>query len=130
VPDAIRPGQWRPGDAHILVVMDTGHDVARLAHVLADLPVEPVGRLRSDRVMLRDAGPRRSTPRAGRPRKHGGVPTFSEPESWHTSDQATTCDTTRYGKAEAMAWDRIHPRLQARGPGSTTAVNSLWSRAR
>lgn len=56
--------------------MDTGYDVTRLAHVLADLPVELVGRLRSDRVILRDAGPRRSTPRGGQPRKHGGV-TFS-----------------------------------------------------
>jgi hypothetical protein len=52
----------------------------------------------------------------GQPRKHGGVPTFSKPESWHTPDQATTCDTTRYGTAEALAWDRMHPRLQARGP--------------
>ncbi|MFD0421857.1 hypothetical protein [Streptomyces parvus] len=49
----------------------SGH--TRLASVLADLPVLPVGRLRSDRVMLRDAGPRRSTPRGGQPRKHGGV---------------------------------------------------------
>ncbi|MGV9456858.1 NF041680 family putative transposase [Streptomyces sp. NPDC003635] len=112
----VHAGQWRPGDADILVVMDTGYDVTRLAYVLADLPVEVVGRLRSDRVMLRDAGPRRSTPRGGQPRKHGGVLTFSKPESWHTPDQATTCDTTRYGTAEALAWDRMHPRLQARGP--------------
>ncbi|MFJ8142759.1 transposase [Streptomyces sp. NPDC096013] len=70
--------QWKPGDADILIVMDAGYDVTRLAHVLADLPVELVGRLRSDRVMLRD--------------------------------------TTRYGKAEALAWDRMHPRLTTRGP--------------
>ncbi|PBC93648.1 DDE superfamily endonuclease [Streptomyces sp. Ag82_O1-15] len=112
----VHAGQWRPGDADILVVMDTGYDVTHLAYVLADLPVELVGRLRSDRVMLRDAGPRRSTPRGGQPRKHGGVLTFSKPESWHTPDQATTCDTTRYGTAQALAWDRMHPRLQARGP--------------
>jgi hypothetical protein len=120
----VHAGQWRPGDADILVVMDTGYDVTRLAYGLADLPVELVGRLRSDRVMLRDVGPRRSTPRGGQPRKHGGVLTFSKPESWHTPDQATMCDTTRYGMAEALAWDRLHPRLQARGPGSITAVNS------
>lgn len=96
--------------------MYTGYDVTRLAYVLADLPIELVGRLRSDGVMLRDAGPRRSTPRGGQPRKHGGVLTFSKPESWHTPNQATTCDTTRYGWAETLAWDRMHPRLQARGP--------------
>lgn len=108
--------QWKPGDADILIVMDAGYDVTRLAHVLADLPVELVGRLRSDRVMLRDAGPRRSTPRGGQPRKHGGVLTFSKPDSWHTPEHATVCDTTRYGKAEALSWDRMHPRLTARGP--------------
>jgi hypothetical protein len=111
----VQAGQRRPGDADILVVMDTGYDVTRLAHVLADLPVELVGRLRSDRVMLRDAGPRRSTPRGGQPRKHGGVLTFAKPETWHTP-AAATCDTTRYGTAEALAWDRMHPRLTARGP--------------
>jgi hypothetical protein len=52
----VRAGQWRPGDADTFVVMDSGYDVTRLAYVLADLPVELVGRLRSDRVMLRDAG--------------------------------------------------------------------------
>ncbi|MFE4250571.1 transposase [Streptomyces sp. NPDC056910] len=116
----VRDGQWRPGDADILVVMDSGYDVTRLAHVLADLPVdlpvELVGRLRSDRVMLHDTGPRRSTPRGGQPRKHGGVLTFAKQASWHTPDQATTCDTTRYGKAETLALDRIHPRLTARLP--------------
>lgn len=66
--------------------------------------------------MLRDAGPRRSTPRGGQPRKHGGVLAFSKPDSWHTADQTNVCDTTRYGKAEALAWDRMHPRLTAQGP--------------
>ncbi|MQY40148.1 hypothetical protein SRB17_81780 [Streptomyces sp. RB17] len=111
----VRAGQWRPGDADILIVMDSGYDVTRLAYVPADLPVELVGRLRSDRVMLRDAGPRRSTPRGGQPRKHGGVLTFSEPDSWHPPDDAMACVTTRYGRAEAFAWDRMHPRLTARG---------------
>lgn len=101
----LRAGQWRPGDADILIVMDSGYDVTRLAYVLTDLPVELVGRLRSDRVMLRDAGPRRSTPRGGQPRKHGGVLTFAKPDSWHTPDQATTCDTTRYGRVPAVQAD-------------------------
>ena len=47
----ITAGQWRPGDPRIVVVADTGYDITRLAHVLADLPVELVGRLRSDRVL-------------------------------------------------------------------------------
>jgi hypothetical protein len=112
----ITAGHWREGDSDILIVMDSGYDVTRLAHVLADLPVELVGRLRSDRVMLRDVGERRSTPRGGQPRKHGGVLTLAKPDSWHTPEISTSTDTTRYGKAEATAWDRMHPRLARRGP--------------
>lgn len=40
--------------------MDSGYEVVCLSHALADLPVVLVGRLRSDRVMLRDPGPARS----------------------------------------------------------------------
>ncbi|MFI8194048.1 NF041680 family putative transposase [Streptomyces sp. NPDC085946] len=109
-------GQWRPGDPEILIVMDSGYDTAYLSHVLADLPVVLVGRLRSDRVMLRDAGPARSGPKGGRPRRHGGVLTLAKPDTWHTPDLTTTTDTSRYGTAEAIAWDRIHPRLTHRGP--------------
>ena len=47
----IAAGHWQPGDPDILIVADTGYDVTRLAYVLADLPVELVGRLRSDRVL-------------------------------------------------------------------------------
>jgi hypothetical protein len=48
----VQAGPWKPGDQDILIVMDAGYDVTRLAYVLADLPVELVGRLRSDRVPL------------------------------------------------------------------------------
>jgi DDE superfamily endonuclease len=109
-------GHWQPSDPKILIMMDSGYDVAYLSHALADLPVVLVGRLRSDRVMLRDAGPARSTPKGGRPRRHGGVLTLAKPESWHQPEVTTLTDTTRYGTAEAIAWDRMHPRLTHRGP--------------
>lgn len=109
-------GHWRPGDPEILIVMDSGYDIAYLSHVLADLPVVLVGRLRSDRVMLRDPGPARSGPKGGRPPRHGGVLTFAKPDTWHHPDVTTSTDTTRYGTAEATAWDRMHPRLTHRGP--------------
>ena len=44
-------GQWRDGDPRIVVVTDAGYDITRLAFVLADLPVELLGRIRSDRVL-------------------------------------------------------------------------------
>lgn len=96
--------------------MDADYDVAYLTHALADLRVMPLGRLRSDRVMLRDPGPARSGPKGGRPRRHGGVLTFAKPDSWHQPDLTTATHTTRYGTAEATAWDRMHPRPTHRGP--------------
>lgn len=44
-------GQWTRGSPDVTIVMDAGYDVTRLAWVLRDLPVELVGRIRSDRVM-------------------------------------------------------------------------------
>jgi hypothetical protein len=64
-------GHWREGDPPVLVVFDAGYDLTRLAWLLADLPVELLGRLRSDRVMQLPAPPRRPGT-TGRPRKHGG----------------------------------------------------------
>ncbi|WP_308283521.1 transposase [Pseudonocardia nigra] len=66
----IPAGHWRPGDPDIVIVADTGYDITRLAYVLADLPVELVGRLRSDRV-LRLPKPPRLPGTTGRPPKHG-----------------------------------------------------------
>jgi hypothetical protein len=44
-------GQWQHGDEDILAVTDAGYDVTRLAFLLAGLPVEVAGRIRSDRVL-------------------------------------------------------------------------------
>jgi hypothetical protein len=55
----IAAGHWHEGDLRILVVFDAGYDVTRLAWLLADLPVDLLGRLRSDRVMQLPAPPRR-----------------------------------------------------------------------
>lgn len=118
-------GHWRPGDLEILIVMDAGYDVTYLSHALADLPVVLVGRLGSERVMLRDAGPAYFGPKGGRPRRHGGVLTFAKPDSWHQPDVTTSTDTTRYGKAETMAWDRMHPRLTHLGPWLDHAEEEL-----
>ena len=46
-------GQWREGDPPILVVLDAGYDVPRIAYLFDDLPVEILGRMRSDRVLRR-----------------------------------------------------------------------------
>ncbi|MDN0200187.1 transposase [Streptomyces sp. S.PNR 29] len=47
----------------VLVVIDSGYDAPRIAHLLGSLPVEILGRLRSGRVMRRPTPPRVYEPR-------------------------------------------------------------------
>jgi DDE superfamily endonuclease len=106
-------GHWREGDPRILVVFDAGYDVARLAWLLADLPVELLGRLRAGRVMWLPAPPRRPGTN-GRPRKHGRELALSGPAACPDPQVTTSTTTSRYGTAVAAAWDRVHPRLTRR----------------
>ncbi|MFB6716851.1 NF041680 family putative transposase [Streptomyces sp. NPDC056237] len=110
----VAAGQWKPGDPEILVVLDAGYDAPRIAHLLAGLPVEILGRLRSDRVMRRATPPRVYDTKGGRPPKHGGEFVFGDPSTWGAEQAVTTTDTRLYGKATAQAWDRLHPRLTRR----------------
>ncbi len=107
----IGAGHWSEGDPRILVVFDAGYDVTRLAWLLADLPVDLLGR--SDRVMQLPAPPRRPGT-TGRPRKHGGELALADPATWPDPQVSTTTATSRYGMAVAAAWDRVHPRLTHR----------------
>ncbi|WP_406085820.1 NF041680 family putative transposase [Kitasatospora purpeofusca] len=114
----VAAGQWSPGDPSVLIVADAGYDVMRLAYLLRDLPVEILGRLRSDRVMRRPAPTRAefvaANPAGGRPPKHGGEFIFKDARTWGTPGAETKADTTRYGTAHAQSWDRLHPELQGR----------------
>ena len=96
-------------------MLDSGYDVARLAFLLADLPVMLIGRLRSDRVLARPVGPRPAR-RRGRPRRHGPLLVLADPATWPAPEHTSSTDTTRYGTAQASAWHRCHPRLEHRGP--------------
>ena len=109
----IAAGHWRAGDPAILVVFDAGYDVTRLSFLLADVPVELLGRLRSDRVMQLPAPPRQPGT-MGRPRKHGGGIALAEPATWPAPQVTTSKLTSRYGMAVTAAWDRVHPRLTHR----------------
>ena len=107
-------GHWQPGDPPILIVFDAGYDVTRLAFLLGDLPVQLVGRLRSDRVFcFPPASPEAG--RTGRPAKHGSEFALSDPATHPEPAAATTTPTSRYGTARACAWNRLHPRLARRG---------------
>jgi hypothetical protein len=106
-------GQWQPGDPDIVIVMDSGYDVTRLAFVLGDLPVVVTGRLRSDRVLVRPVGDYRPGRRGRRPH-HGPVFDLKDPATWGAADHVTSTETTRYGAAAATAWNQLHPRLTRR----------------
>jgi hypothetical protein len=77
----IEAGDWHDGDPPVLVVFDAGYDVTRLSLLLADLPVEVLGRLRSARV-IRLPAPPRQTHIVGWPRKHGGELALADPAAW------------------------------------------------
>jgi hypothetical protein len=104
-------GQHHDGDPDILVVFDAGYDVCRLAFLLADLPVEVLGRIRSDRVLCAPAAAAAAGGRGGRPPRHGAVFALARPQEGPAPSVSTTTDTTRYGTARAHGWDRLHPRL-------------------
>lgn len=112
--DLTAAGQHRAGDPEILVVMDAGYDVVRLTWLLEDLPVTLTARVRSDRVFHAPAGTRRG-PTKGRPPKHGARLVLAD----HTTHPEPSCtsgaDTARYGRAEAVAFARMHPKLGTRG---------------
>jgi hypothetical protein len=92
----VAAGQWHDGDPPVLVVTDAGYDVTRLAFLLADPPIEVVGRLRSDRVLR--------LPKPPRP-----------PATWPAPQHTTSTDTARYGTAVAASGNRVPPRLTHRG---------------
>jgi hypothetical protein len=106
-------GRWCAGEPPILVVFDAGYDVTRLAWLLRDLPVEVVGRLRSDRV-LRLPPPPRVPGQVGQPRRHGAFLDLDQPAGHPCPQVTTVTETSRYGTARVDAWDRVHPRLTRR----------------
>lgn len=112
-----RAGHHRAGDPAILIVCDAGYDVHRLSWLLADLPVTWIGRVRSDRVFYAPAGPRKG-PTKGRPPRHGDRVVLRDPQTHPLEADGTlhtVSDTTRYGRADAVAFSRMHPKLDARG---------------
>lgn len=107
-------GQLRETDPPVLIVFDAGYDVIRLAHLLADLPVQLLGRLRIDRVFHAPTPPRR--PGRGRPARHGAQIRLADPDTTHPTPDAIHDGThPRYGRYTLRAYGRLHPRLGRRG---------------
>ncbi len=103
-------GHWRAGDPDIIVVMDAGYDVTRLAWLLADLPLVLCARLRSNRVFY-GAPPPKAPGLGGRPREHGDPVKCDDEKTWAAPAATGRADTARYGAVAVAAWDRMHPKL-------------------
>jgi hypothetical protein len=103
-------GAWRPGDRDIIVVMDSGYDVIRLAWLLADLPLVLCARLRSNRVFYR-VPPPKPPGLPGRAREHGPAVRCAAEQTWTGPAFAGVGGTARYGTVTVRAWNQVHPKL-------------------
>jgi hypothetical protein len=103
-------GHWKDGDPAIVIAMDAGYNVTRLAWLLAGLPVVLVARVRSDRVFYRPA-PERPAGLPGRPPRHGAPVRCSDPATWAGPACEQDGTTARHGRLTAAAWNRVHQRL-------------------
>jgi DDE superfamily endonuclease len=109
-------GQLRDGDPNVLIALDAGYDVIRLTYLLADLPVDLIGRLRSDRVFHRPTPPRRASGR-GRPVRHGEDVKLSDPATHPSANAQREGTHPRFGAYTLHAYGHLHPRLTARSAG-------------
>jgi DDE superfamily endonuclease len=110
----IAAGHWAPGDPDMVVALDSGYNAARLAHLLADLPVLLAVRVRGNRVFRRHVPPPApGTP--GRPSRHG--PEVRCAGRAAGADVTAEASSARYGPLEVMAWHRVHPELARRSGG-------------
>ena len=103
----IAAGHWKPGDQRIIIVMDAGYSAARLAFLLAGLPVVLVVRVRSDRVYYRPPRPR-APGVAGRTARHGPPVRCGDPGTWGIADLEADAESARHGPLRVTAWARVH----------------------
>ena len=102
-------GHWHPGDPDIVVVLDAGYDVIRLAWLLADLPLVLCARLRCTRVFYRVPAPK-PPGMGGHPREHGDPLRFTDPQTWGGPAAAASVPAP-CGTVQVTAWDRVHAKL-------------------
>lgn len=123
----IETGQQQDPDPDILVVMDAGYDVVRLAWLLQDLPVILVGRLRSDRVFHAPAGARRG-PTKGRQPRHGSKLVLRDPSTHPVPVCSSRHDLERYGRTGAVALPTCTPKSIPAEASRTIRAPCPWSK--
>lgn len=92
-----------------IVVADGKYGNAGFLQPLQGLRVGVVARLRRDRVLYRPAPPA-STPRRGRPRKHGSRFDFKDPATWGQPDEVAAFADEHDGQVRLERWNGLHER--------------------
>jgi hypothetical protein len=122
-----------PTAARPVLLLDSHYDVAAL--VQAELGVDILARLRSNRRFYRPPGPYAGK---GAPRKHGPVFRCADPTTHGTPDQTQSYDDPTHGLVTIDLWARLHsqpaPAVEltvlrvtvARLPRRDTPPTPLW----
>ena len=111
-------GHWAQGDPPVLIAMDAGYNVTRLAWLLAGLPVVLIARVRSDRVYWRPPPPKAAGV-SGRHARHGAPVRCAGPATWH-GPAVTQEGQTRLGPVTVTAWAPVHQAVSRRTAASGT----------
>ena len=102
----------RPADApRPVAALDSGYDPVPVAR--AELPLDALVRLRSNRVFYREPGPYRGR---GAPRKYGGVFRLADPATHGSPNASATLDDLRCGRVQIDAWRDLRARGAADAP--------------
>jgi hypothetical protein len=111
---ARRPaGATRPVAAY-----DSSYDPITFAR--ADLAVDLLVRLRSNRRFYRDPGP---YPGQGRPRKHGPTFRLADPTTHGIPDRTATLDDPVHGQVRVDVWERLHGQAAADVPFTLVRID-------
>ena len=108
----IAAGHWQPGDPDMIISIDAGYPVVRLAWLLRDLPVVLAGRVRSSRVFFGPPPPR-DPHKAGKPPKHGTRLRCADPGSWPAPGISQDGTRAGHGPVQVMAWTRQHQMINS-----------------
>jgi hypothetical protein len=99
-------GHWAEGDPPVIIAMDAGYNVTRLAWLLVGLPVVLLARVRSDRVYWRPPPPRAAGV-SGRRARHGAPVRCADPATWG-GPAVTQPGDTRLGPVTVTGWAPVH----------------------
>ena len=90
-----------------LVLFDAGYDASGFTEALAGTPVALLIRLRSNRHFW-FAPARPTTPKTGRPRRHGATFVCDDPATWPAPTAERRVADEAYGRVRVRAWAGLH----------------------